>query len=275
MALRLLKVTMVLCGLALGANAQTDPPSTGNILEDARLIITSNKGEVRIWHRAPRVVILTDDPEVTRSIEAIFQTLEDAINPGYGEVLFGPITTRPFPQNFGHGSQRLAFRMRQVVDGKTDVTLNLGDGDVLKTDLVIAVGNRPNIAMLNGLWGMPSNFTRAQMSGGRARCFYSSRSKNGFRLGAYVSVVGHGQFSQDTAECLWEEILHAMGPLIDAKGSPFFTFDNEIGSTALKKQNDVLLLRALYESGTVPGGGPEKTLTMFADLLSQRDTQSK
>ncbi len=254
----------------IAVHGQSDPPTTGNILEDARQIIASKKGEIRIWHHAPRVLILTDDPEIISRTNAILERMENAITPGYGDVLFGPVMTRPFPKNFGHGAERLEFRLRRDENNEIAANLRLGDGAVLKVDLVIAVGHRPNIAVLNGLWGMSPNHNRAQMSGGRARCFYSSRSKNGRRLGAYVSIVDHSGFAEDTAECLWEEILHAMGPLIDAKGSPFFTFDDQAGSTERKKQNDILLLKAMYESGTEAGEGPEKTLRVFADLLDQR-----
>lgn len=255
---------------ATGASAQSDPPTTNDIVQDARLIITSNKGEVRLWHHAPRVLVLTNNRKVWAEIERIRDILENAISAPYGDSLFGNVTFRPLPRAFGYGPQRLAMAMRKGGPSGHNVFVDLGDGQTHSVDLVIAVAPRPDIAVLNGLWGMTPNATRAQMSGGRARCFYASRSRGGVRLGAYVSIVANTGLAEDTAECLWEEILHAMGPLIDAKDTPFFTFDDRAGSSKFKRDNDVLLLRALYESGTAPGDGPEKAIARFQELLSQQ-----
>ncbi len=76
-------------------------------------------------------------------------------------------------------------------------------------------------------------------------------------------------------ECLWEEILHALGPLQDAAGSPFFSFDDQADADGtqpfhVKRQNDILLIRSLYESGVAPGDSPEKVLEYLKALTTEK-----
>ena len=136
--------------------------------------------------------------------------------------------------------------------------------------------------MVNGLWGMSLNDNRAMLEGGISRCFYSARSRQGIRYGALISVFPEPEFAR-TEECLWEEIVHALGPLRDAEGSQFFSFDNEssysvngivtpeqLDQARQKQANDLLLLRALYESGVKPGDPPDDVLRYLDNLTQTR-----
>lgn len=251
-----------------GLLAQEDRPTTGDPLEDARLVVTSAGGEVRIWHKPPRVLVLADRQDVLTEIERIGNVLEDRIAPSYGPYLFESWTYASFPEDFGEvQNAEYSFVINARDSGETYVQVNLGADVDEEVDLVIAVGSRSEIAVLNGLWGLPLSYQRAQMSGRTWPCFYSSRSRNGERLGGFVSIVDQGQESNDLDVCLWEEILHSMGPLIDADGSEFYSFDEMPTQSLVKMENDILLLRSLYESGIERGDNADKAISYLRELL--------
>lgn len=244
--------------------AQSDPPTTGDLIEDARLIITSDKGDVRLWDWPPRVLVLTDDLSAWRAVSRIRMRLEAEVTRHDGRALFGAWQRRSIPESLGEGPEALRLRLRQGTE-RPEIAVRLGEALRTEAEIVIVVAGRRDVAVLNGLWGMPPQYTRSQMQGGKARCFYQARSRKGVRFGAYISVVSGPP--EDVQECLWEEVLHSLGPLVDAKGSVFFSFDDAVGMTAEKQSNDIALIRALYESGVQPGGAPHVALAWLADQL--------
>lgn len=259
------------------ATAQSDVPTSGNLLEDARRIITSDKGDVRVWAHPPRMLVLSDD-RTQRHVESIVGTLEAAIASPFGETFWGEILYHRVPQDIGAGQQRIWARMRKGGPSGHQVELNLGDDLVFTTDILLIVADRQTVAVLNGLWGLSPKHSRAQLQGGMARCYYSSRSRNGMRLGAYVTIF-QAPDPDFIEECLWEELLHSLGPLMDAEGSEFFSFDNQLdrqgnlpepeqnARTKRKRANDLALLRALYESGAGPGGSPDRVLEYLQQII--------
>jgi hypothetical protein len=255
---------------SLPALAQEDPPSTGNMLGDARLIITSDKGDVRLWNHPPRVLMIASDPFVLGELAKIRETVNENVAVTFGPTFFGDWDVAVFDSEMAKGNHWLGMRTEKGGPSGRQIKALLGDAGTFYTDIVIAVGDRPTIAVLNGLWSrMPGHYTRAQMEGSKARCYYQSlTSDNNIRRSAYVSIVL--PTSQDVvSECLWEEVLHTLGPLGDAVGSRFFTFDEQIGTTTNKRYNDILLIRALYESGAGPGGDPEIVIDYLDSLIGQ------
>ena len=59
--------------------------------------------------------------------------------------------------------------------------------------------------------------------------------------------------------------VEALGPLKDVMGTPFFSFGSE--NAPDHRENDLLLIRALYQSQAGPGGDPETVLRLFNRLL--------
>lgn len=135
-------------------------------------------------------------------------------------------------------------------------------------DIVAVVGDRKTVALFNTLRRLPQSSARYQARGSQARCFYASQSSQGLRLGAYVSIIA-GPDDEELEDCVWEEMLHTLGPLRDANGSAFFSFDNTatLEDRAGRRANDLLLIRALYESGAGPGCDPEVVLEHLGQLL--------
>lgn len=260
------------------AVAEPDPASTGTILGDARLIITSNKGDVRLWAHPPKVLVLSDKP-VKELVLSVAAQIEEAVNSPFGEKLFGDIRFEEVPDDLGTGQDRIWSRVVRGGSSGYQVGLNLGNGFVHQTDILIVVADRPTVAIMNGLWGLDGRNGRAQLQGGLSRCFYESSSRVGVRLAAYVSIFQPPDENL-TKECLWEELLHTLGPLIDASGSSFFSFDDQADSksilsaeeqskvTKVKRANDLLLIRALYESGVEPGGSPDIVIDYLEKLLT-------
>jgi len=252
-----------------------DPPSTGNITQDARLIITSEKGDVRIWSHAPRVLIYAPSAE-RPAIAAVIDTIEAAVASPFGPTLFSAVTYRDLPQNLGADETLLRIAGRRGGPAEIEMEVDLGDGKHT-TDILIMVGNRRDVAVVNGLYGVSPQTTRPQMRGGQARCFYNTRSRKGVRVMAYVTIVPFAD-AAETEECYWEEILHALGPLQDAEDTPFFSFDDRgdwqldlsPSEVAQRRANDMALIRALYESGVKPGDPPEVALDYFETLLDVR-----
>ncbi|MEM1162985.1 MAG: DUF2927 domain-containing protein, partial [Pseudomonadota bacterium] len=85
------------------------------------------------------------------------------------------------------------------------------------------------------------------------------------RQAAFVSIVPP-EDDKALYACLWEELLHTLGPLRDAHQTPFFSF-NDRTKTWPQRENDILLIKALYESGAGAGGDPEVVLRHFEALL--------
>lgn len=154
------------------------------------------------------------------------------------------------------------------------VSVKFANGDNYAAGIVIAIADRQSLAVLNSLWGSAEKLSRGQISGGPGGCYYSVRSNKSVRYGAYVSVLS-GEDEESLEHCIWEETLHALGPLQDAKGSPFFSFDDTADEIADRRDNDILLIRALYESGPKPGDPPDEVIDHLAkiappDLLAIR-----
>lgn len=250
----------------LPASAQDDVPSTGDLIQDARIIITSDKGDVRLWSHAPRVVLLYQEPWAIDAVQAVLTEVEDAVHSPFDGPFFGGLTHVKLPQNLGEADTPMV--MQVVKGGPTGghVHIQLSETIDVFADIVVAVADRPAIAVLNGLWAIDPRFTQAQMKGGRARCFYSVTSRKGLRYGAFASIVPHAD-PGSTADCIREELLHTLGPLTDAEGSRHFTFDNEDIDTDAKRQNDLALIRALYESGVAPGDPPDRALDYLRGLI--------
>lgn len=243
-----------------------DPPTTGDLIGDAKLIITSEKNDVRLWSRPPRVLVLYEGEDVSPRLENVRKVIEDNVSPFYGDKVFGSWTYSELPSDLGEGSHRM--HMRYLKGGPTgfELEVHLDEDRVWVTDIVVAMASRPKIALLNALWALDRKNNRAMMRAGRSNCFYSSQSKKGVRISAYVTIVRYKHLDRDIEECVWEELIHTLGPLIDAKGSSFFTFDDEAGLLAEKQANDILLLKSLYESGARPGDPPDVVLDHLRGL---------
>lgn len=267
----------LLCSCQFGL---AEPQTTGSLLGDARIIITSEKNDVRLWAHPPRLLVF-GDARAQQAVTDIVQTIEDAIESPFGPEFFGEIVFEDLPENLGHGQEPLSIRIREGGPSGWNIHVDLGDGVVWQTDILVVVADRPALAMINGLWGMSQTDNRFMLQGGISRCFYAVRSRDGIRYGSLVSIFPEPTFER-AQECLWEEILHALGPLQDAEGTSYFSFDDQslfliempandrINLERYKRENDLLLLRALYESGVKPGDPPDVVLQYLENLTEER-----
>lgn len=266
--------------LASVAQAQADPDTNDTLLGDARAIITSSNDDVRLWAHPPRMLVLGDQ-DTHAAVRDIVSLIDSTVQSPFGARFFGNVQYEPLPRRIGTGQGRMSIRIREGGPSGREVHANLGEGFEFQTDIVVVVADRTTVGLINGLWGLSINDNRAMLEGGRSRCFYSARSSEGARLGAMVTIFPIPAF-EFTEECLWEEIVHTLGPLGDAVGSRFFSFDNEAvflsdlpegqrrALNADKRANDLLLLRALYESGAGPGGSPDTVIDYLGTLTSER-----
>ena len=260
--------TIALLAIPFMSQAQ-DPPTTGTFLGDAGLIINSVKNDVRLWSHPPRVLVLYEGEDVSPLTEHVRKVVEDKINPFYGETFFGEWIYKKLPENLGAGSHKMLMRTLKGGPAGYELNVRLDDELFWKTDIVVAIAERPKIAILNAMWGIPRKTNRAMVSGGRSNCYYSSQSRKGIRLSAYIAIARYEKYKGDLEECVWEEIIHSLGPLIDAKGSPYFSFDDQVGLSPEKRANDILLLKSLYESGARPGDPPDAVLEHLKKLMKE------
>ena len=256
-------------GLAGQGDAQQMGRTSGNLLDDARRIITSDKGDVRLWAHPPRVVVITTDPFVRDELGRIRQAIEAVVPPITGDSFFGRWEFIKPHAGFAGGHAPLGMRLVKGGPAGSEIALNLGHGQLFRADIVIASADRATIAVLNGLWGLSAANTRRQMEGGRTHCFHSVYSREGVRRGAYVSMVTPRD-QREISDCLWEDLLQTLGPLETLTDTPFFSFDHKILSTEVQRRNDLLLLRALYESDAGPGGSPSVVIR-YLDKLRRAD----
>ena len=159
-------------------SSQADPETSGSLLGDARLIITSEKNDVRLWAHQPRMLVIGGH-RVEQVIQEIVERVEANVESPFGSGFFGEIRYETLPQRFGEGQQALSVRIREGGPSGRNIHVNLGDGFVFQTDIIVIVADRPSIAMINGLWGMSRRDNRAMLEGGKSRCFYSARSRDG------------------------------------------------------------------------------------------------
>ena len=260
--------TIALLAIPFMSQAQ-DPPTTGTFLGDAGLIITSENNDVRLWSHPPRVLVLFEGEDVSPRLEKVRKVIEENVSPFYADTVFGEWIYSELPTDLGEGSHKMHMRYLKGGPAGYELEVRLDDERIWVTDIVIAMAKRPKIAIMNGLWALDRKMNRAMMRAGRSNCFYSSQSRKGVRIAAYVTIVRYAHLARDIEECVWEELLHTLGPLNDAKGSPYFTFDDQPGLEHKKQANDILLLKSLYESGARPGDPPDAILEHLKKLMKE------
>ena len=243
-----------------------DPPSTGTLRGDAKLIITSDKNDVRLWDRPPRVLILSTDDRVETMMAAIREKIEGAVRSPFGGPFFSSWTYRKLT-----GPPELEAAPNYFYVAKDDelvaqIKLAYPKGVDEHYDIVVLVGDRLTMSLYNSLWGLDARASRRMAAGRQLSCHYSVISKHGVRLGAYAAVLAT-ETDAILQACLWEEFLHTLGPLTDAKGTPYFSFNDNADDEGLQ-ENDLLLIRALYESGAKPGDPPDKALDYLEQLFA-------
>ena len=80
-----------------------DPPTTGTLLGDARLIITSKKDDVRLWLHPPRVLVLYDGKDVSPRLENIRNVIEENVSPFYADKVLARGPTASYPPTLVKG----------------------------------------------------------------------------------------------------------------------------------------------------------------------------
>ncbi|WP_092809790.1 DUF2927 domain-containing protein [Roseivivax marinus] len=263
------RLAAALVTLALLTGPTTaDPQTTGDLLEDARIIVTSDKDDVRLWAHPPRILVLHNEPAVVEVMRDIYQEVEEAVSSPFGDRFLGELIFASVPEGLGDGDAPMKIRMAKGGPSGAEVRVALSPEMDLRTDIVVVVADRPTVAMLNGLWGVERKYTRRQMERARGGCFYEANSLNGVKFGAYIAIatpVGRDHLRL----CVREEFLQVLGPLQDADGSPFFSFNNHLEASAEQESNDIALIRALYESGAGPGGSPDVVIDYLETLTAQ------
>lgn len=228
-------------------------------LADARAIISSDENEIRLWTHPPRVLVISQDGRAAPHITEVRSAVEQNVTSPFGDTFFGAWQDVTLPQNWNDGPELLQFEQVDGGPAGRQVAVKLGTQEPIYTDIVIVIADRSTLARLNVLWGVDAALTRKQATGKIATCFYTAKNRNGVTRGAYASIPS--DLDADTLEtCIWEEVLHTLGPRQDATGTPFFTFDDTLEISASKRENDILLIRALYESGANAGDAPDQVL---------------
>lgn len=270
-------LTAIGCIVAFQSFAQDDKLTTNDIIGDARLIITSNKNDIRLWAHAPRMLVF-GGADVAAQVMVIVDKVDSAVDAPWGPRFFGDVDFAALPEDLGTSQRRVWFRLVEGGPSGREISLKLDEEKEYRTDIVVVVGNRAETAIMDSLWARQSaGSRRAIVEGGKARCFYQTISRGGQRYASHVSIFPSEDRKDELRECLWEEILHTLGPLTDAQGSPFFSFDDRSASlhgippdvVQYKRENDLLLLRALYESGAGPGWAPDLALEYLKTLVNQ------
>lgn len=239
--------------------------TTDTFLVDARAILSSDKNEIRLWTHPPRVLVISQDGRAAPHITEVRSAVEQNVTSPFGDKFFSTWQDITLPQNWNDGPELLQFEQVDGGPAGRQVVVKLGTQEPIYTDIVIVIADRSTLARLNVLWGVDAALTRKQATGKTATCFYTAKNRNGVTRGAYASIPS--DLDADTLDtCIWEEVLHTLGPRQDATGTPFFTFDDTFEISNNKRENDILLIRALYESGANAGDTPDQVLTYLESI---------
>jgi len=117
-----------------------------------------------------------------------------------------------------------------------------------------------------------SNFSlQRQYLQGQGPCFYATASNNGGMINGmiFISPTEAADFVED---CVYEELVHAMGLVNDADNTPWFTFDNLPGHKP--RDYDERLLRALYDPRVSTGSTVDDVVAIYEALSMDVETAS-
>ena len=234
--------------------------ASDTFLADARSIISSDDNEIRLWTHPPRVLIISHDSRAARYLAEVRSALEQNVTSPFGETFFNEWEVFVLPRDWSDSPDQSQFEQVEGGPAGRQVAVKLGTAEPIHTDIVIVIADRSTLAQLNTLWGVNSARARRQAEGDKSGCFYASWDKDGVTRGAYVSIPSDLE-ADKLSSCIWEEVLHTLGPRQDASETDFFSFDDTLEVSESKKANDILLIRALYESGASAGDAPDQVLT--------------
>ncbi|MEM7188043.1 MAG: hypothetical protein AAF439_00395 [Pseudomonadota bacterium] len=242
--------------------------TTGNVLKDAYLIIADTRGRVILWDRAPRVLIISADPRAKKMMETIRDRIETEVKPPFGPPFFESWTYVPVAKDWPKDDVRLSLRAIPKNKRGRGIAVSLPEVFTGNTDIAVVIADRKTTAVINGLWGMKGWQARHQAEGDERGCFYQTIHYDQVRESAYVSVVAPEE-DNELFDCLWQEMMLAFGGLKQAQLSVYFSI-NHGAKNDRTRTNDLLLMRALYESGAGPGGRAETVIEYFDKLFRRR-----
>lgn len=255
---RLLTLALLLgCVTVLGTAQAADD------LSEARVILDAKQGTVKKWHYAPRFVVVHDQPvdrdafaEVTGFIGQV--TGLDVGLPEFVEVAADRLGDRFYT------ASRYVPRATEAGRMTTDLLIAGHEDLQLSANIYVFVVS-PRLAshfMVLTSWGRSSTSLPRAYVTGQGPCYFNVLS-NGQSIHFGTILIAPGLAPEITRECIYEEMMQAMGLMNDAQDSQFFTFDNLAG---LKPRDyDQRLLSALYDAQVANGDAVEKVVSIYAE----------
>lgn len=251
-----------LLALLLGIVTAFGTAQAADDVADAQVILDAKQGTVKKWHYAPRFVVVHDQPvdrdafaEVTGFIRTV--TGLDVAAPAFVEVEAAALGDRFYT------ASRYAPRTTQKGRMTTDLLI-AGREDLELTANVFVFVVSPQLAshfMVLTSWGRSSSSLPRAYVTGRGPCYFNVLS-NGQSIHFGTILIAPGLAPEVTRECIYEEMMQAMGLMNDAQDSPFFTFDNLAGEKP--RDYDQRLLAALYDAQVVNGDTVDKVVQIYA-----------
>lgn len=269
--MRNLLIGLMLTSWLTGApSAQAQSVSVAE-LDDVRAIINAKNGTIKRWERTPSLVVIHDHP-MTRDVFApTLDLIQRATQLDMPEPRFIDLAQNFAPDAFYRDTR---FRLDLMQDGyRNHMVLGGISPDPLDAQIFVFFLS-PQIAshfMILTSVGHHNLSLQRQYLQGQGPCFYATASNSGGMINGmiFISPTEAADFVED---CVYEELVQAMGLVNDADDTPWFTFDNLPGSKP--RDYDERLLRALYDPSVRTGSTVEEVVAIYEALSTEVATAS-
>lgn len=250
----------------LGAPALAEEKSLNQQIIE---ILQSDRNTVRKWTFPPSIIVVHRGDDHRELVDAKIAEINAKV-PGFPGELSATYFDLDQIEGSLFGQARYRIRdSRKTGEFPSVGRLYLGQRDTAKeveltaNIFIFLVGLEEGV-----LFGALTDSNGVDFAqGGRADCYFASKSKNDQMLVANI-FIDVNRAKDAMHACLHEELTHSLGLLQDSPGSPVFSYDK----TALDRPDlspDFRLLRALYSAQVRPGDPPQKVADIYMELLLQ------
>jgi hypothetical protein len=240
-------------------------------LDDVRAIINAKNGTIKRWERTPSVVVIHDHPMPGDVFAPTLELIQRATQLDMPAPQFIDLAQNFMPDRFYSDTR---FRLDLMQDGyRNHMVIGGGSADPLDAQIFVFFLS-PQIAshfMILTSVGHRNLSLQRQYLQGEGPCFYATASNSGGMINGmiFISPTEAADFVED---CIYEELVQAMGLVNDADDTPWFTFDNLPG--AKPRIHDERLLRALYDPRVSTGSSVDEVVQIYEALSAEVATAS-
>lgn len=231
-------------------------------LTDAAIIINAKAETVKKWKFPPRFVVVHDQPVDRDAFDDVTGFIRQATGldvpaPEYVDLSGDAIDNRFYT------ASRYVPRHLEPGQMITDLLIAGREDLQLSANVFVFVVSPPLAShfMVLTAWGRSSTALPRAYVQGSGPCYFNVLS-NAESIQFGTILIAPELDGEMSRECIYEEMVQAMGLVNDAQDSPFFTFDNL--APPKPRDYDMRLLSALYHPSVATGDAVEKVVSIYA-----------